>query len=156
MTRSTGSRPATRRTVSAVGAVVLSSVLTGCLPRLVPKEDVMRPRMNEQLDAAISDIWRHGGEARIAESTAVDWDALHVFPEGTPSGDINEVAGTRVAGGRYYTNSTQLFLFLDEDELAAAVMVSADVFDQEIVGTAFGPEARLVGPGGEQTITIED
>ena len=35
-------------------------------------------------------------------------------------------------------------------------MVSADVFEHEVQNAAFGPEVRIVAPGDQQLVTLED
>lgn len=85
----------------------------------------------------------------------VEFNELMVFPETTPAERVNEAAGTRLLNGKYYQSSTQLFLFRAGGAGVLAAMVSSDVFAHEVQNASFGPEVRIVAPGGKQLITLE-
>ena len=69
--------------------------------------------------------------------------------------DNGEAAGTTLLNGKYYQSTTQLFLFRAGGAGVLAAMVSSDVFAHEVQNATFGPEVRIVAPGGKQLITLE-
>lgn len=79
-----------------------------------------------------------------------------VFPEGTPAERVNEAAGGKLLNGKYFQSSTQLFLFRTGGRGVLAAMVSADVFEHEAQNATFGPEVRIIAPGDQQLVTLED
>ena len=107
------------------------------------------------IDGAIGPLWEQGGERALADVVDVEFDELMVFPEATPAERVNEAAGTRLLNGKYYQSSTQLFLFRAGGAGVLAAMVSSDVFAQEVQNATFGPEVRIVAPGGKRLITLE-
>ena len=107
------------------------------------------------IDGAIGPLWEQGGERALADVVDVEFDELMVFPEATPAERVNEAAGTRLLNGKYYQSSTQLFLFRAGGVGVLAAMVSSDVFAHEVQNATFGPEVRIVAPGGKQLITLE-
>ena len=104
---------------------------------------------------AIGPLWEGGGERALADVVDVEFDELMVFPEATPAERVNEAAGTKLLTGKYYQSSTQLFLFRAGGAGVLAAMVSSDVFAHEVQNATFGPEVRIVAPGGKQLITLE-
>lgn len=111
---------------------------------------------DQALDAAVVELWKSGGARPVAELVDVPFDELLVFPETTPSGRINDAAGSRLLKGKYYLSSTQLFLFRQGGRGVRAVMVSPDVFQHEVQNARFGPQVRLMAPGGKRLITLKD
>ena len=110
------------------------------------------------IDGAIGPLWEQGGERALADVVDVEFDELMVFPETTPAGRVNEAAGATLLNGKYYQSSTQptqLFLFRAGGAGVLAAMVSSDVFAHEVQNATFGPEVRIVAPGGKQLITLE-
>ena len=110
------------------------------------------------IDDAIGPLWKGGGERALADVVDVEFDELMVFPETTPAGRVNEAAGATLLNGKYYQSSTQptqLFLFRAGGVGVLAAMVSSDVFAHEVQNATFGPEVRIVAPGGKRLITLE-
>ncbi len=61
----------------------------------------------------------------------------------------------QLLNGKCYQSSAQLFLFRAGGAGVLAAMVSSDVFAHEVQNATFGPEVRIVAPGGKQLITLE-
>lgn len=117
-----------------------------------PLELTAAPEIDEAIDA----LWNNGGERALSEITQIQFDDLMVFPEGTSAERVNEAAGGKLLNGKYYHSSTQLFLFRPGGRGVLAAMVSADVFEHEVQNATFGPEVRIVAPGDQQLVTLED
>ncbi|MGP9536471.1 hypothetical protein ACT3SP_00565 [Brachybacterium sp. AOP43-C2-M15] len=108
------------------------------------------------IDDAIGELWEGGGERALADVAEVDFDELMVFPETTPAERVNEAAGGKLLNGKYYQSSAQLFLFRSGGVGVLASMVSSDVFEHEVHNATFGPAVRIVAPGDQQLITLDD
>lgn len=142
--------PVGRRVVLAAA---LGMVLGSCTG---DQEEHMQITSAETLEEAVLKTWRDGGERRVADSVEVEFEDLLVFPEATEVSRINEAAGFELMTGTYYHSSAQLFLFRRGGRAVLGAMVAADCFEHEVMNASFGPDVRLVGPGGERLITLRD
>lgn len=149
-----GLRPS-RRGALALAALVAGASVTGCGISGPEAEGRLELTSGSMIDDAIGSLWEDGGECALADVVDVEFDELMVFPETTPAERVNEAAGTRLLNGKYYQSSTQLFLFRADGAGVLAAMVSSDVVAHEVQNATFGPEARIVAPGGKQLITLE-
>lgn len=143
-----------RRAALSVLALSAGVLLPGCAPDR-PAEGRVELTSGQPIDDAIGPLWEGGGERALADVVDVEFDELMVFPETTPAERVNEAAGTKLLNGKYYQSSTQLFLFRAGGAGVLAAMVSSDVFAHEVQNATFGPEVRIVAPGGKQLITLE-
>lgn len=137
-----------------ISLLLMLSLVAGA--RGQPATLTLRLSSDQALDAAMVELWKNGGARPVAELVDVPFDELLVFPETTPSGRINDAAGTRLLKGKYYLSSTQLFLFRQGGRGVRAVMVSPDVFQHEVQNARFGPRVRVVAPGGKRLMTLKD
>lgn len=137
-----------------IGCLLLLGLAAGA--RGQSPVSALRLSSDQALDAAMVELWKNGGARPVAELVDVPFDELLVFPETTPSGRINDAAGSRLLKGKYYLSSTQLFLFRQGGRGVRAVMVSPDVFQHEVQNARFGPQVRVVAPGGQRWMTLKD
>lgn len=145
--------PVTRRALLAValmGAAGCGPLSQGQAPAPVELSS------GHEIDEAIGVLWDEGGERLLSEITGAEFDQLMVFPEGTPAERVNEAAGGELLNGEYYQSSTQLFLFRADGRAVLASMISSDVFEHEVQNATFGPEVRIVAPGDQQLVTLQD
>lgn len=149
-----GLRPS-RRGALVLAALVAGATVTGCGIGGPEAEGGLELTSGSEIDDAIGSLWEDGGERALADVVDVEFDQLMVFPEATPAGCVNKAAGTKLLTGKYYQSSTQLFLLRAGGAGVLAAMVSSDVFAHEVQNATFGPEVRIVAPGGKQLITLE-
>ena len=149
-----GLRPS-RRGALALAALVAGASVTGCGIGRPEAYGELELTSGSTIDDAIGPLWEGGGERALADVVDVEFDELMVFPETTPAGRVNEAAGATLLNGKYYQSSTQLFLLRAGGAGVLAAMVSSDVFAHEVQNATFGPEVRIVAPGGKRLITLE-
>ena len=149
-----GLRPS-RRGALVLAALVAGATVTGCGIGRPEAEGGLELTSGSEIDDAIGSLWEGGGERALADVVDAEFDQLMVFPETTPAARVNEAAGTTLLTGKYYQSSTQLFLLRAGGAGVLAAMVSSDVFAHEVQNATFGPEVRIVAPGGKQLITLE-
>ena len=95
------------------------------------------------LGTRISELSAEGGSADLAELTdGTEWDTVHVFVEGTPASEIEDLVGESVISGNYYYDAGNLLVFVKDDQPVAAVSVVPDLL---ITGgqTTWGADTRL-------------
>jgi hypothetical protein len=99
-----------------------------------------------ELETRIGELSAEGGSADLAQLTDGTewdtWDTVHVFVEGTPASEIEDLVGEPVISGNYYYDAGNLLVFVKDDQPVAAVSVVPDLL---ITGgqTTWGAETRL-------------